>query len=92
GVRVIATLVLRSAPFPLNNPHTLHASIVANLEKSLQLFSKFGFMENLLRKFLYCIYRFKISSYHQTLPKFAKFCQKLNFYIKNLDINALNIV
>ncbi|MBR7047596.1 MAG: hypothetical protein IKI43_04455, partial [Campylobacter sp.] len=29
-VRVIATLVLRSAPSPLNNPQTLHASIVVN--------------------------------------------------------------
>ena len=43
-VRVIASLVLRSrSPFPLNNPHTLHAFIVANLEKSCKLFSKFGF-------------------------------------------------
>ncbi|MDA3042504.1 MULTISPECIES: hypothetical protein [unclassified Campylobacter] len=28
---------LRSAPFPLNNPHTLHAFIVTNLKK-LSLF------------------------------------------------------
>ena len=58
GVRVITTLVLRSAPFPLNNPQTLHASIVANLEKSLQLFSKFDFT----RKFASQIFRLYLIS------------------------------
>ena len=58
GVRVIATLVLRSAPFPLNNPHTLHA-------RSGKFKKAFAFLNLILRKFAS-----QISDIVETISKF----------------------